>query len=267
LSVADVDVPVIEDSQRVLALAVGSGELVDLLGAGNQLVGKDETSSTIQEVPTVTQAHQIDIEQAVSLRPTVVLVDELTGPPEAVDALAASGAQIIDVPSVWTLDDVESRVSVIADAIGAPAESARELSAALTRKSEVSNPASPRVAFLYLRGPSAIYLLGGANTGADALIEAAGGIDVGAELGYDGFVPLTAEAIVEADPDVLLVMKDGLDSVGGIDGLLALPGVAQTRAGVDRKVVVVDDQVLLSFGARTPALIDRLTEVFTEGSA
>jgi iron complex transport system substrate-binding protein len=66
---------------------------------------------------------------------------------------------------------------------------------------------------------------------------------------------------------VLLVMKDGLDSVGGIDGLLALPGVAQTRAGVDRKVVVVDDQVLLSFGARTPALIDRLTEVFTEGSA
>lgn len=267
LSVADVDVPVFEDSQRVLALAVGSGELVDLLGAGNQLVGKDETSSTMQEVPTVTQAHQIDIEQAVSLRPTVVLVDELTGPPEAVDALAASGAQIIDVPSVWTLDDVESRVSVIAEAIGAPDDSAQELSAALTQNTEVSNAAPPRVAFLYLRGPSAIYLLGGANTGADALIEAAGGIDVGAELGYDGFVPLTAEAIVEADPDVLLVMKDGLDSVGGIDGLLELPGVAQTRAGEDRKVVVVDDQVLLSFGARTPALIDRLTEVFTEGSA
>lgn len=265
LSVAEVDVPILENNGRVLALAVGSGEVADLLGAGNQLVGKDETSSTSREVPTVTQAHQIDIEQAVSLRPTVVLVDDLTGPPEAIDALSASGAKIINIPSVWTLNDINDRVSAIADAIGASAESARELSAALTQNTEVSNSASPRVAFLYLRGPSAIYLLGGESTGADALIEAAGGIDVGAELGYDGFVPLTAEAIIEADPEVLLVMKDGLESVGGIDGLLELPGVEQTRAGENRRVVVVEDQVLLSFGARTPALISRLAEVFTEG--
>jgi ABC-type hemin transport system, periplasmic component len=43
--------------------------------------------------------------------------------------------------------------------------------------------------------------------------------------------------------------------------------MAQTRAGDERKVLVVDDRVLLSFGARTPALIDRLTEVLAEGPA
>lgn len=267
LPIADVSAPPLEGGERILALAVGSGEVVDLLGAGSQLVGKDETSATRQDVPVITQGHQIDIEQALSLQASVVLVDDLTGPPEALDVLEQSGAVIVDVPSVWTLDDVETRVGAIAEAIGVPEQSAQGLSAALTNTTEATSTPAPRVAFLYLRGPSAIYLLGGANTGADALIDAAGGVDVGADLGYDGFVPLTAEAIVEADPDVLLVMSDGLDSVGGIDGLLGLPGVAQTRAGEEGKVVVVDDQVLLSFGARTPGLIDRLAEVFAQGAA
>ncbi|MDA3022176.1 MAG: ABC transporter substrate-binding protein [Actinomycetota bacterium] len=266
LPIINFTTPSFEGGERILALAVGSGEIVDLLGAGTQLVGKDETSSTSQEVPVVTQGHQIDIEQALSIKPTLVLVDDLTGPPEAIDALAGSGARIVNVPPVWSLNDVEARVSAIAKVIGAPAESAQGLSAALTGATDATDAQPPRVAFLYLRGPSAIYLLGGANTGADALIEATGGVDVGAELGYDGFVPLTAEAIVEAAPDVLLVMSDGLESVGGIDGLLDLPGVAQTRAGDKRRVVVVDDQVLLSFGARTPALIDRLAKVFAKAS-
>jgi iron complex transport system substrate-binding protein len=53
-------------------------------------------------------------------------------------------------------------------------------------------------------------------------------------------------------------MTEGLASVGGIDGLRALPGVAQTPAGESGRVIAVDDTVLLSFGARTGALIENL---------
>lgn len=266
LPLVDVDLPRFDGGERVLALAVGSGEVVDLLGAGSQLVGKDETSITTVDVPTVTQGHQIDVERALTLEPSVVLVDELTGPPEAIDSLAEAGARIVNVPAVWTLDDVEDRVTVIAGAVGAMPQSAALLSSALVATTPVTAARKPRVAFLYLRGPSAVYLLGGRNTGADTLIDAAGGVDVGSDLGYEGFVPLTSEAIVQADPDVLLVMSDGLASVGGIEGLLALPGVAQTRAGDGERVVAVDDRVLLSFGARTPALMNRLAQVFAEGT-
>lgn len=262
----EVQVAPLSTEDRILALAVGSGEIADLLGAGGQLVGKDETSITVDDVPTVTSGHQIDVEQALALTPSVVLVDELTGPPEAISALRDTGAQIVEVPSVWTLADLPDRIEVIADAVGVDDVEADALSAALVPDPSTDS-SSARVAFLYLRGPSAVYLLGGADTGADALIEAAGGIDVGSDLGYDGFVPLTAEALAQADPDVLLVMSDGLDSVGGIDGLLSLPGVAQTRAGESERVVVVDDQVLLSFGARTPSLVQRMREVFSEAVA
>ena len=69
----------------------------------------------------------------------------------------------------------------------------------------------------------------------------------------------TAEALIEADPDVL-VMTEGLASVGGVDGLVKLPGVAQTDAGVQGRVIAVDDRVLLSFGARTPSLVAALRD-------
>ncbi len=262
LDVLDFPSPPVAGEQTILALAVGSGEIVQLLGAGSRLVGKDETSATPADVPVVTRAHQIEIEEALALEPAVVLVDELSGPPEAIQTLANAGARIVQVPSVWTLADIPGRIASIAEGVGADPQTANALAGALTPIVDTEQATGPRVAFLYLRGPSAVYLLGGANTGADALIEAAGGIDVGSELGYDGFVPLTAEAIVQADPDVLLVMSDGLDSVGGVDGLVELPGIAQTAAGQERRVVVVDDRTLLSFGARTPALVERLSQAF-----
>jgi iron complex transport system substrate-binding protein len=122
------------------------------------------------------------------------------------------------------------------------------------------------VAFLYLRGTSAIYLLGGEGSGADALITAAGGIDAGAEAGLEAFTPLTAEALVALDPDVLLVMTGGLESVNGMEGLLALPGVAQTTAGRERRVVAVDDEVLLSYGPRTGALVELLRSAISSAA-
>ena len=90
------------------------------------------------------------------------------------------------------------------------------------------------------------------------MLAAAGAIDIGAANWLPAFTPLTAEAIVQVDPDVLLVMTRGLDSVGGIDGLLALPGISSTRAAKSRAVIAVDDDLLLSFGPRTGALISRL---------
>jgi iron complex transport system substrate-binding protein len=75
---------------------------------------------------------------------------------------------------------------------------------------------------------------------------------------------LTAEEIVKLDPEVLLVMTKGLESVGGIDGLLQLPGIAQTRAAATRAVVAVDDTLLLSFGPRTGEVVIALHDAFSE---
>ena len=112
-----------------------------------------------------------------------------------------------------------------------------------------------RIAFLYLRGGSSIYLLGGKGSGADSLIAAINSVDAGAEFSKDPFTPVSAEVLAELNPDVILVMSKGLASVGGVAGLKALPGVAQTTAGKKGRILAVDDSLLLSFGPRTPDLI------------
>jgi iron complex transport system substrate-binding protein len=152
------------------------------------------------------------------------------------------------------------KVRAIGRAIGAQ-DQAEELVSKLNdslNASAVKN--SPRVAFLYLRGTSSVYLIGGAGSGADSLLAAIGAIDVGAQTLDRPFNTLTAESLAALNPDVILVMSKGLQSVGGIDGLLKLPGVAQTRAGKNSAVIDVDDSLLLSFGPRTPSLVDALAK-------
>lgn len=243
---------------RIVSLATGVGETLAALGVADRVVGRDETSDVpgIAAAPIVTAAHSVSAERVLALNPDLVLIDSATAPVEALEQIARSGVEVVSVPEAWTLTDMDARISAVAAAVDVDPTTllatVGELSAATTP------PDAPTVAFLYLRGTSGIYLLGGQGSGADALITAAGGIDVGASEGFDPFVPLTAEALVELNPDVLLVMTKGLDSVNGIDGLLDLPGVAQTSAGESGRVIVVDDEVLLSFGPRTPALVEQL---------
>ena len=74
------------------------------------------------------------------------------------------------------------------------------------------------------------------------------------------FTAMTSELMVALNPDLILVMSKGLESVGGVEGLVALPGVAQTAAGKAKRVISVDDSLLLSFGPRTPDLITQLSK-------
>ena len=244
---------------RIVSLATGVGETLAALGAGQRVVGRDETSDVpaIAGAPIVTKAHAVSAERVLELEPDLVLVDASTSPPEALDQIRSTGVRVVEVPEAWTLADIGPRTAAVAAAIGAPKDAADRVTAEATGESFAS-PTGPKVAFLYLRGTAAVYLIGGKGSGADALIEAAGGTDVGAAAGLDPFVPLTPEALVALQPDVILVMTKGLESVGGVDGLVTLPGVTQTPAGVSRRVVAVDDTLLLSFGPRTGALIEAL---------
>jgi iron complex transport system substrate-binding protein len=122
--------------------------------------------------------------------------------------------------------------------------------------------------FLYLRGSASVYYVFGEESGADQLIEALGGLDAAGEAGIKGSQPLTDEAMLSTDPDVILVMTDGLASVGGVDGLLAdFPAIALTTAGENRRVVDMADTQILSFGPRSAAVIDGLARaIYAPGS-
>lgn len=257
----------VTDASRILPLNGGIAETVFTLGLGDRVVGRDVTATfaEAEKLPLVTKAHDVGAEGVLSLRPSVVLADTDTGPKEAIEQIRDAGVPVVVLDPVTELSGVATRTTRVAEALGVPAAGKalnarvdKELAAA---RAAVPDGSRPKVAFLYMRGSAAVYLMGGKGSGADSLIEAAGAVDAGVETGLDRpFTPLTSEALVAARPDVILMMDKGLESVGGLDGLAGIPGIAQTPAGADRRVVTLEDGVLLGFGPRTPLVIDILVD-------
>jgi iron complex transport system substrate-binding protein len=248
---------------RVVALANGSAEIIASMGHLSILIGRDVASDApaLDSVEVVTSGHQIVAEKILALQPDLLLIDDSSGPASAIKVLEAAGVRIVKISEAWQLAEIDRKVGEIAQAIGA-VEDGKVLTAALQTSKEkvVQIPAGKTIAFLYLRGGSAVYLIGGKGSGTDSLIAAIGGIDAGAQKFENPFTPMTAEAIATLNPDVFLVMSKGLESVGGVDGLIALPGIAQTQAGKNRAIVAVDDSLLLSFGPRSYSLLAALSQ-------
>ena len=251
---------------RVVVLANGVAEIMESLNAGSILVGRDisSTEKSLESVPIVTSGHQVIPEKVLSLKPDLVIIDASTGPRVAIDQIRSAGIKVIQTPESWNLADINVKIRAVGEAIGAN-KSAAALIAKLEQSSSAASVSNkPRVAFLYLRGTSSVYLIGGPGSGADSLLQSLGAVDVGAQTLDRPFNTLTAESLATLNPDVILVMSKGLESVGGVQGLIKLPGVAQTSAGKNSAVIDVDDSLLLSFGPRTPSLLDQLAKALKQ---
>ncbi|MFF3780295.1 hemin ABC transporter substrate-binding protein [Streptomyces sp. NPDC001933] len=259
----------IASTDRIVPLTGGLSEIVFTLGLGKQVVARDITATFEQaaELPVVTRAHDVSAESVLSLKPTVVLAETTTGPAEAIDQIRDAGIPLVVVAPAKQLSDVGRRIDTVAAALGVP-DSGTELKSRTQSRIDavqksVPAPADgetkPRVAFLYLRGSASVYLLGGRESGASSLLEAAGAVDAGKASGLKkDFTAITSEALAKAAPDAILVMSKGLESVGGVDGLVKIPGVAETPAGMDRRIISIDDGVLLNYGPRTDRVLSEL---------
>lgn len=257
----------VASDDRIVPLTGGLSEIVFTLGLGAHVVARDITATFPQaaKLPLITRAHDVSAEGVLSLHPTLVLAEPTTGPAEAIAQIRQAGVPLLILPAATSLEEVGPRITAVAAALGVPTAGTQlrtrtEQRIAAVRDSVPATADKPRVAFLYLRGTASVYLIGGRGSGADSLIAAAGGIDAGVASGLTkDFTPITSEALVKAAPDVILVMTKGLESVGGIPGLEKVPGVAQTPAGLDHRVIAIDDGTLLNFGPRTATVLHTLT--------
>ena len=262
INATQISLPVVHSGEiarfkRVVALANGAAEIVAALGYKQILVGRDVASTMpeLKAIPIDESAMQVSAEAVLAQRPDLVFIDSNTAPATALSTLKAAKIRLVMVPSAFTLADIFAKESLIASTLGTPR-------AGKSLEAQVSALKAPklkiRVAFLYMRGTASIYLIGGPGSGADSILQADGFIDVGAAQLKNPFNALTAEELIKLQPDVLLLMSKGLASVGGIDGLVQIPGIAQTPAGQHKRVVTVDDSLLLSFGPRTIPMAKRL---------
>jgi iron complex transport system substrate-binding protein len=265
---------VVDDTSRVLGvdLAGSIAATIQGLGFGDALVGRD-VSTTFPgsgDLPVVTTGgHTINAEAVLALRPTLVITDGTIGPRDVLEQLREAGVDVVFVESEPSFAGAEELARQVAAALGVPEggdrlaasirESVEEKVAEIAAIAPASAAQRVRVLFLYLRGGAGVYYLFGEESGADELIRGLSAVDVAAEIGWTGMRPMTDEALVAADPDLVLVMTDGLASAGGVDGLLAShPALALTAAGQHRRFVDMADGVVLGFGPRSADVLDAL---------
>lgn len=252
-------------AQRIISLAGEVTEIVYALGAEELLVAVDATSNypaAANDLPNVGYYGRLNAEALMAFEPTLVIASNQAGPAEVLEQLEAAGVQVVHIGSELSLDTPVENIRLIANLVGAP-ERGEELAADLTAKLEAAaargaelDPA-PRVVFLYL-GSTTMQFAGGDNTASNIMIEAAGGIDVGKEIGFVGNVPFTPEALAAAAPDVIIVTDRGINVMGSVEAVLQIPGVAQTPAAEKGNVIVFEDLYFLGLGLRSG---DSLTEL------
>nr|WP_296767375.1 ABC transporter substrate-binding protein [Rhodococcus sp. (in: high G+C Gram-positive bacteria)] len=268
-----VDVTITDTSRIVAADQYGTlTTTVFALGLGENLVGRDTAAEfpAVADVTDVTPGgHSLSAEGILALAPTVVLTDTSIGPRAVQDQLRAAGIPVVYFDPVRTMDGVGAQIEAVAAALGVPAQgtslAARTAAEIARAREQAPADAEPlKIAFLYMRGP-AITMLSGPGSGADSLVEALGAEDAGTVSGLtQQFVPITSEALIAAAPDVILMMTGGLESIGGIDGLEQVPGIAQTPAGHSKRIVDMADGVILSFGPNTGKVLGALASAVYE---
>ncbi|WP_417515656.1 heme/hemin ABC transporter substrate-binding protein [Minwuia sp.] len=252
-----------EPAGRLLSLGGSVTEIVYALGAQDRLVGVDSTSffpEAAQALPNVGYLRRLSAEPVLALTPDLIIAEADAGPPEALAQLRAAGVAIVSVPDEPDIGGVLAKIDHVAAALGLHekgAELARRVSTryAGVRERVARVAARPKVMFVLSAGKGAP-LVAGTGTSATAIIEMAGGqnpID-----GFPDYRPMTPEAGINAQPDVILVTERTLKLLGGMDRVRDLPGIQGTPAARNSAIVAMDGLLLLGFGPRTPDAVWQL---------
>ena len=266
----------VSDVRRIVALNGDVNEIIYALGLGDNIVANDITGyypAEAEKKSKIGYQRTLSAETILAQKPTLIIGNQDAGPPPVIAQLRATGIPVVIVPSGDDVYDAPKKIRLIANALGVSdvgdrlATTTQQRLQAVQKKWQSSTKRyQPRAVFLYLRGANTL-LLGGSGTRANAMLSAAGALDAGAIFAnVDGYVPITSEAMVKARPDVIVVLTGGLESVGGINGVLKLPGVALTPAGQSRSIIDFDDLLLLELGPRTPDALQALTAALYSSS-
>jgi len=246
-----------EPTQRVIGVGGSVTETIFALGAGDRLVARDTTSTypeAATALPDVGYMRRLSPEGVLSVAPDLIIAEEGAGPAETVQILEEAAIPFVTIPAARDGTGVAARIRAIGAALGLDDKAdalATEVEGEIATVVDASaTAAEPPVRVLFILSAAGGRLMAsGTGTEADAMIRLAGGIN--AIEGFPGYKQLTDEAVLAAQPDVILMMDRGTGSDHGSAGVLEHPAIAITPAGQAKRLIAMDGLYLLGFGPRT----------------
>lgn len=240
-------------SHKIVSINGSISEIIVEFGLENDLVGVDATSTfpeSLKDKAQIGNAHHMNLEQIIALQPTVVLSLEERGlKPEQAEQLRQAGIKV----NFYNLESKPESTENLIVELGNEFGKEKEADALIeTLHNDLKNiptiDPNTKVLFIYARGAGAVQAAGD-KTAMTEMIKLAGAKSA-TEGQFEGFKALTPEALLEANPDYILLFNTGFESLNGETGLLEIPGMSKTNAGKNKRFITMDGQYLSGFGPR-----------------
>ncbi|WP_044198306.1 heme/hemin ABC transporter substrate-binding protein [Dyadobacter tibetensis] len=240
------------NAARIVSCNGTLSEIVAGLGLAGELVGVDVTSTypeSLHNLPKIGHNRSFNAEGILALRPNVLIYsDQSPVSANVLQQLRASGIAIVAFKQQYTKAGTIALIRAVGRYFKKSKEAEKMVAELEKSLKTVMKPTKPKkLLFIYARGTGTL-MVAGQETSLDEIFTLTG--HQNAVQGFSDFKPLTAESLVMANPDVLVLFDSGLQSLEGPEGLLKIPGVSATNAGKNKKIVSMDGQLLTGFGPR-----------------
>jgi iron complex transport system substrate-binding protein len=250
-------------AQRIVSIAPSNTEILFALGAGGQIVGREEMSDYPAEAKNITSIgsvfQKLNTEAIVALKPDLILAAEINSP-EQVKALEDLKLNVYYLQNPKTFDELYTNLETVGKLTGRSAEAA-QLNASLKArydaviKTLLAAQDAPTVFYeIDATDPTKPYT-SGPGTFIDLVITLAAGRNIGAEL-QGAFAQISSEELVKQDPNII-VLGDALYGVTA-ETVAQRPGWSALSAVKDKQIFAFDDNLISRPG---PRLIDGLEQM------
>jgi iron complex transport system substrate-binding protein len=246
----------VDDASRIVSIGGAVTEILYALGLEQKVVAVDITSlyppRAMAEKANVGYMRALSPEGVLGLNPSVVLATEGSGPKEAVAVLQSAKVPLVLVPDPYSGEGIIEKLNLIAKVTGEETKGAclaarvrSDLAAVAALRQRIDKPVRVLFILSFVNGRA---MVAGRNTAADGVIRLAGGVNVISE--YEGYKPVNDESIIAANPDFILAMDRGPESLTA-DAVFANAAHSATAAGAHKAFVSMNGLYLLGFGPRT----------------
>jgi iron complex transport system substrate-binding protein len=250
------------NGQRIITAGSAITETVCALGDCSKIVASDRTSlypTEIQKLPSIGYRTSISAEGIISLKPTLFIVEQDYVKTEVIDQIKSTGITVVAIDRTFSWEGTQDLIQKIAAVLNRQPEGKKliaKIESELNDAKKIisqSNKA-PRVLCVFNRDKSALNLAG-AKTFSE-ILKYTGAVP--AVTGAEGYKPLSTETLITSQADFLLMFESGVQALGGVEGVLAIPGVQQLPAGKKKQIIAIDGIKLSNFGPRFGEVVKEL---------
>lgn len=271
-SPARADAAKVLDVSRLVTIGGAVTEIVYDLGLGDKVIARDTTSyypAAVNKLPDIGYMRALSPEGVLSVNPSAILMIDGSGPQTAIDVLTRADVPVTTIPEGYDRDAILAKIKAVGKALNVEAK-ADELAAkvgadvdeAVKASAKIPQDKRKRVLFVLTISNGKI-MAAGDHTAAAGILKLAGAINVAA--GFQGYKPLNDEAVIDARPDIILMMDQGGPTMSTNAEVLANPAIALTPAGRNKALIRMNSMTLLGFGPRTAEAIRDLSRLLYGG--